>query len=146
MKLNKKTRTLPSVTTSSLPDIIFMLLFFFMVVTVLKTSTEQVAIDIPETEFRKKIKTETNHIYVFIGYVPNSRDMHIQINEKLISSDKIEEAIAMISRSKTLSDKEKIQVHLKADKHAQMKLINDVKKALRRNQIYKLNYLVEVVL
>ena len=47
----KKTGALPPISTASLPDIVFMLLFFFMVVTVLRESNLLVMQRLPKGDF-----------------------------------------------------------------------------------------------
>ena len=54
----KKSSELPAISTASLPDIVFMLLFFFMVVTVLRDSDLLVENKLPKADQVEKLKKE----------------------------------------------------------------------------------------
>ena len=63
----KKTKTKEEIPTASLPDIIFMLLIFFMVTTVLRETTVQVRPLLPKAEALTKIDQKRLVTYIYIG-------------------------------------------------------------------------------
>ena len=88
-KFNKKKDSgLPQVNTASLPDIVFMLLFFFMTVTVMKDSTIKVENVLPNASETKKLEKKDRVIYIYVGK-PTSEyqrvfgsEPKIQLNDK----------------------------------------------------------------
>ena len=86
----KKNKGTPEVSTASLPDIVFMLLFFFMTVTVMKDDALKVANDLPNATEIKKLEKKDRLITVYIG-TPSERfqntlgtEPRIQIDDKFI--------------------------------------------------------------
>ena len=67
----KKSGELPPVSTASLPDIVFMLLFFFMTVTVMKDSSLKVVNVLPNANEIKKLEKKDRVVY--IGIIPKLR-------------------------------------------------------------------------
>ena len=62
----KKSGDLPAISTASLPDIVFMLLFFFMVVTVLRDSNLMVQQKLPKGDQVEKLKKDRS-IFIYAG-------------------------------------------------------------------------------
>jgi len=84
-KFRRKRKESPEVSTASLPDIIFMLLFFFMTVTVLRTASAQVKVELPETSEAAKINHEASEFNIYIGEESIGDNPKFQINEYLLS-------------------------------------------------------------
>ncbi len=91
-KFNKKKGSeLPAVNTASLPDIVFMLLFFFMTVTVMKDSTIKVENTLPNASETKKLEKKDRVIYIYVGKpTPEYQKVFgtepkIQLNDKFSS-------------------------------------------------------------
>ena len=57
----------PGISTASLPDIVFMLLFFFMVTTVMRETTIMVKQSMPEATEIKKLEKKSLVSYIYIG-------------------------------------------------------------------------------
>lgn len=129
MKIKKKTEISSDIPTASMPDIIFMLLIFFMVTTVLREFSG-LPIDLPKAKRIEKLKSKrhTSHIWV-------SKDGLISIEDKLYEA----EAIKHIMYDKRVEDP-KIVISLKADERARMGLISEVHSQLRKADALKLNY------
>ena len=64
MDINKKTKSKSTVSTASLPDIIFMLLIFFMVTTVMKTF-DGLKVQDPSAKKIEKLENRKNVIYIW---------------------------------------------------------------------------------
>ena len=129
MKFSRKTKLSSEIPTSSMPDIIFMLLIFFMVTTVLREYSG-LPVNIPKAERIEKLKGKrhTSHIWV-------SKDGLISINDRLFAV----EDVAKIMYDKRVSDPLVI-VSLKADEEAKMELISSIHEELREADALKLNY------
>jgi|TARA_B100000073_G_scaffold328473_1_gene315055 biopolymer transport protein ExbD len=129
MKFSRKTKLSSEIPTSSMPDIIFMLLIFFMVTTVLREYSG-LPVNIPKAEKIEKLKGKrhTSHIWV-------SKEGLISINDRLFAV----EDVAKIMYDKRVSDP-LVVVSLKADEEAKMELISSIHEELREADALKLNY------
>ena len=129
---------MPGLNTAALPDLIFTVLFFFMIVTHMRSVPMKVKYQVPSgTEITKLVKKSTV-TYIYIGKV--SEDTRIQLNDKLATVADIE-VYVKAERSRMQSEDMKRQVvSIKADRETDMKVITQVKQALRRANAYTINY------
>lgn len=142
----KKTTNTPEVSTASLPDIVFMLLFFFMTVTVMKDDTLKVANELPNAIEIKKLEKKDRIITVYIGK-PEERfeemlgkEPKIQVADKFVSIANFGSVILEEINKKPEHLRSYITISLKIDKTASMGLISDVKQELRKINALKINY------
>ena len=91
----KKGKGGQKINTASLPDIVFMLLFFFMVSTTMRETEVQVRVTVPEASEVKKLEKKSLVSYIYIGRpVAHVARMYgteplIQLNDKLVSEEGI---------------------------------------------------------
>ncbi len=142
----KSGKGLPAINTASLPDIVFMLLFFFMVTTVMKEVDLKVNIHVPNATEAKKLEKKSLVSYIYIGK-PAQRfqklfgtEPRIQLNDQLMQVKDVEDFIAQERDSMNESDQSKMSVSLKVDENTKMGVVTDVKQALRRASALKINY------
>ena len=133
MKFKRKSKIESKIATSSMPDIIFMLLIFFMVTTVLREYSG-LQISLPKAERIEKLesKRHTAHIWV-------SKDGLISIEDKLFKSN----AIRHVMYEKRASDP-RLTVSLKADLAVRMEVISTIHNELRKADALRLNYSTKV--
>ena len=133
MKFKRKSNIESKISTSSMPDIIFMLLIFFMVTTVLREYSG-LPISLPKAERIEKLesKRHTAHIWV-------SKDGLISIEDKLFSEDDVRH----VMYEKRAADPQ-LTVSLKADLAARMETISKIHNELRKADALKLNYSTKV--
>ncbi len=133
MKFKRKSNIESKISTSSMPDIIFMLLIFFMVTTVLREYSG-LPISLPKAERIEKLesKRHTAHIWV-------SKDGLISIEDKLFKSD----AVRHVMYEKRASDPQ-LTVSLKADLAARMDIVSGIHNELRKADALRLNYSTKV--
>ena len=133
MKFKRKSSIESKISTSSMPDIIFMLLIFFMVTTVLREYSG-LPISLPKAQRIEKLesKRHTAHIWV-------SKDGLISIEDKLFNEDDVRH----IMYEKRASDPQ-LTVSLKADLAARMETISNIHNELRKADALKLNYSTKV--
>lgn len=112
-----------------MPDIIFMLLIFFMVTTVLRTY-EGLNVFLPQARKIERLETKRHVSYIFL-----SKDGLISIDDKIIAMENVKH----IMYEKRVADPQ-LTASLKADKNAQMRLINNLHMELREADALKLNY------
>lgn len=142
----KKSNHTPEISTASLPDIVFMLLFFFMTVTVMKNDTLIVANELPNATEIKKLEKKDRIITVYIGKPQEPFDVmlgdepKIQVNKKFVSIENFGSVMLSNINEKPEHLRPFITVSLKVDKSASMGLISDVKEELRKINALKINY------
>ena len=136
----------PGISTASLPDIVFMLLFFFMVTTVMRETTIMVKQTMPEATEIKKLEKKSLVSYIYVGspvermqgtYGTKAR---IQLNDAFAN---VEDIPQYINAERAERDEKEIPfmtASIKADKDTKMGLIGDVKLQLRKAQALKINY------
>lgn len=129
MKFSRKTKISSEIPTSSMPDIIFMLLIFFMVTTVLREYSG-LPVNIPKAEKIEKLKGKRHTAHIWV-----SKEGLVSINDRLFAV----EDVARIMYDKRVSDPQVI-VSLKADEEAKMGLISSIHEELREADALKLNY------
>ena len=129
MRFEAKTKASSQIPTASMPDIIFMLLIFFMVTTVLR-EYEGLNVFLPQAKKIERLETKRHVSYVFV-----SKDGLISIDDKIIPV----ENIRSVMYEKRVADPQ-ITVSLKADKNAIMKLVNSIHNELREADALKVNY------
>jgi biopolymer transport protein ExbD len=131
---------------ASLPDLIFTVLFFFMIVTHMRSVEPKVKYKVPQgTELEKLVKKQAVS-YIYIGTpIPDLQskygsETYIQLNDKLTTVSEIENYIKSERKRMTPEDAQRMTVSIKADEHTDVGIISDVKLALRRAGAYVINY------
>lgn len=143
--MRKRKKNMPEVSTASLPDIIFMLLFFFMVVTVLRKDQSSMFYDIPETAHNTKIEQSKHAAYLYVGKLKGMNEYSIQVNDRFVSIDDLENMFLSLIADPEV-DISTFEITLKADKSVPMKLIRAMKLSMRKAGIKHLYYLSEKLL
>lgn len=141
-KKNSK-RESGAISTASLPDIVFMLLFFFMVATVLRTEEEMVKVVRPEASEIYKIEKKHLIRYVNIGIPMDRRygtEPIMQLNDAFSSPDLIQDWVSTERLTLAEAEQSKMWVSLKVDKDTKMGIVTDVKQELRKASALKVLY------
>lgn len=142
-KFNKKSNTSQEIPTASLPDIIFMLLFFFMVTTVLRETTINVHQRIPGATELRKLQRKSLVSYLYIGKPKISNfgvEPLIQANDVFIAVDDIVLWVSQEKDKLSEVERDQITIALKVDREVKMGLIGDVQMELRQVNARKLMY------
>jgi biopolymer transport protein ExbD len=131
MKFEKKrASTKQSIPTASLPDIVFMLLLFFMVTTTLREVDVLVSFRLPEAKAIEKIENKRLVSYVWVG-----QDGRIQLNDSITQMADIQKI--MYAKRVALPN---VIVSLRIDKSSQMGIVTDVQQELRKASCLRINY------
>ncbi|WP_460220096.1 ExbD/TolR family protein [Psychroserpens sp. MEBiC05023] len=145
---SKKDNALPAVNTASLPDIVFMLLFFFMVVTVMREDTLLIENRLPLADQVEKLEKKYPISYIYAGkpargYEKFGTEARLQLNDKFADIGEIQ-AFINAERSALLSEDliPYMTVSLKVDREANMGIVGDIKQELREANALKINYSV----
>ena len=136
----------PAINTASLPDIVFMLLFFFMVSTTMKEVDMKVSISPAQASELVKLERKELVTFVYVG-IPSKAfqslygtEPRIQLNDQFATVKDIQSYIAQARDNMKESDQAKMIVSIKADKKCPMGVITDIKQALRKAAALKINY------
>ena len=142
----KKQAQLPAISTASLPDIVFILLFFFMTVTTIKNQELLVENSLPFANETEELNKTDRIIEIFVGPSKLERSssgeaiVQIQIDDRLVDINEIgHQAIIALNRIPEHLRKVAI-VAIKADSKVKMGVITDIKEQLRNVNLLKINY------
>lgn len=143
-KFKKARKNMEQINTSALPDIIFMLLFFFMVTTVLREQDILVEQKIPQSSQLQKLQNKTLISYIFIGKPKNTSlygsEPRVQANDVLISTPEIVQWVNQERDKLAEADRGSITISMKVDKDVKMGPISDVQTELRNADARKVLY------
>ena len=134
---NKGKAEMPELNTSSLPDLIFSILFFFMIVTSMREVELKVEFKTPQGTELEKLERKSLVSNIYIGKPTREyraklgTQSRIQLNDKFADVSHIREYIQDERASLAERDKPYMKVSIKADKDTQMGVITDVKMELR---------------
>ena len=142
----KGNKELPAISTASLPDVIFMILFFFMVSTTMREQEVLVRYRLPNATEVQKLEKKSLVSYVNIG-VPVSHMQakygsapRIQLNDTFKTAKDIGDFIGAERDQLNEADRAQMTVSIKADQYTKMGIITDVKQELRRANALKISY------
>ena len=131
MKFEKKrASSKQNIPTASLPDIVFMLLLFFMVTTTLREVDVLVSFRLPEAKAIEKIENKRLVSYVWVG-----QDGRIQLNDSITQLTDIQKI--MYAKRVALPN---VIVSLRIDKSSQMGIVTDIQQELRKASCLRINY------
>jgi biopolymer transport protein ExbD len=143
-KFKKKTQVKQEIPTSSMPDVVFMLLFFFMVTTELRETSIEVKQGIPRATQLRKLMRKSLVANLYIGEPTKpalyGKEPKIQADDVFIEPKDI---IRWVNEKKSElpeNEREQITVSLKVDRDAKRGLISDVEIELRKANARKLLY------
>ena len=142
----KRGKSSPAISTASLPDIIFMLLFFFMVVTVMRDSTIKVQLNTPYASELTKLEKKSLVNFLFIGKPQPQYQATYGTSPRLQLGDKfadLSEIPLFLEKHKgTVPEVQQpgITSSLKIDGEVTMGIVTDVKTELRKANQLKVNY------
>ncbi len=126
----KRASVKQEIPTTSMPDIVFMLLMFFMVITTLREYTLLVDFKLPEAKALEKIENKRLIQYIWVG-----KNGKIQINDSLVKLNEIEPM--MYTKRQTMPN---VIVSLRIDKGADMGEVTDIQQELRKASALRINY------
>ncbi len=137
----------PKISTASLPDVIFMLLFFFMVTTVMRDVELKIKLKLPQDiSEAKKIEKKSLVSYIYVGE-PKPQfqkifgtEPRIQLNDAFAKLSDIQSFIEKERAARPESDVPFLTTSLKVDVNTKMGIITDIKQELRKANALKINY------
>ena len=146
-KFNKKKNAeVPAVNTASLPDIVFMLLFFFMVATVMRDDELQIENQLPKANQVEKLAEKKKVVTIYIGKPsPNFAKQYgvtevIQLGDKISPISDVQTYVNTKRNAMDEDDKDEMMLSLKVDQNSQVGILTDVKQELRDAMALKISY------
>ncbi len=134
---------MPALNTASMPDLVFAILFFFMVTTTMRSETLMVKMKLPNASEVQKLEKKSLVTYINIGPAMDARfgtGTQMQLNDKFAEVADIQDYIAQEKASMNEADQQLMTVSIKADEETRMQYISDVKQALREAYALKISY------
>ncbi|MEQ8623656.1 MAG: biopolymer transporter ExbD [Vicingaceae bacterium] len=142
----KKSGGQPAISTASLPDIVFMLLFFFMVTTVMREVTLKVKVVTPKATEINKLERKSLVSYIYIGEPIKALQGQfgtadrIQLNDAFATKRDIIPYVEAERENTNPAEVPMMTFSLKVDKESEMGIVTDVKQELRQANALKINY------
>jgi biopolymer transport protein ExbD len=142
-KFKKKAEVKQEIPTSSMPDVVFMLLFFFMVTTEMRKDTLEVKNVMPQAGQLRKLERKTLVSNLYIGQPTKPEygtEEKIQANDAFITTDGIIQWVELEKSKLKEEEREQITIAIKGDKEAKRGIIADVETELRKGNARKVLY------
>lgn len=130
----RNNREVPGLNLAALPDLIFTVLFFFMIVTHMRHDDVKVRYEVPAGTEVQKLQQKSAVINVYVSA------SQIQVNSQVTDIDHLAGLIEAERKKLSGENAERLTVSLKADRHTPMGVIADVKEALQRSFALRINY------
>jgi biopolymer transport protein ExbD len=151
-KFKKKVQTKQEIPTSSMPDVVFMLLFFFMVTTKMRETSINVEQKMPQATQLKKLVKKSLVSYLYIGAPKKAdefgKEPKIQANDVFIDTKNIVQWVNSEKSKQDEVDRDALTISLKVDVDSKRGLIADVETELRkanaRRVLYSANQKLEL--
>ena len=150
MRIKRREHTIPSLNLAAMPDLIFTVLFFFMIVTHTRNVTPLVRYETPQGTELSKPKGKQPQLYIYVGSqaVSSSKisekqgdlPMKIQVNNRFVEPEQLAAAIEKEKMNFSATERNALTASLKADRHTPMQVIMQIKQALREAGISRINY------
>ena len=139
-------KEVPAMSQGSLSDIVFMLLFFFMVTTQMRETENKVQVKTPSASEVVKLERKDLNSYINVGQPIKSlqaqygTEARIQLNDSFKTTDDIRDFVAAERESMSEGDRQFMTVSIRADQDVRMGIITDIKQELRRCSALKIMY------
>jgi biopolymer transport protein ExbD len=143
-KFSKKSQASANINTGSLPDIIFMLLFFFMVTTRMRDTSIMVEQKLPSASQLQEIEQKSLVSYIYVGKPKEpgkfGTEPRVQVNDNFIATNEIPQFVEQEKAKLPEAERDMIWMSLKVDNESKMGVLTDVKFQLREANALKINY------
>ena len=140
------TKELPPISTASLPDIVFMLLFFFMVSTTMREVTLKVKLTVPAATELSKLEKKSLVSYIYVG-PPHQQyqsifgsEPRVQLNDQFAKVSDIPDYITAEREARDEAEVPFMITSLKVDEYTKMGIVTDIKQELRKAAALHINY------
>lgn len=144
IKIRRRRHEVPALNTASLPDLIFTVLFFFIIVTHMREETVQVKYKVPDGEELAKVGRKSSVIHLYIGK-PLARTVaggyRLQLGNRIVTLSQLVDYVSDLRGRMQQEDAVQMTVAISADKDVDMQTVMDVKQALRQANVQRITYI-----
>ena len=136
-------KEVPQVSTSSLPDIVYMLIFFFMITTTMRDVELRVKTALPKATEIAKLEKKALVSSIYIGPPRDPRlgtESRIQLNDQFARPEDIADWVLQEREARNEADRPFLTTALKVHKETRMGIVTDVKQELRKVGAFRINY------
>ena len=139
-------KELPPISTASLPDIVFMLLFFFMVSTTMREVTLNIKVKLPEATELSKLEKKSLVSYIYVGEPLRQFQAvfgiapRIQLNDQFANVSDIQDYVIAEREARDEMEQKFMITSLKIDENTKMGIVTDIKQELRKSAALHINY------
>ena len=143
----QRSHDIPALNTASLPDLMFTILFFFMLVTQMRKITVKVKYRVPQGTELTRLTKKTTTSYIYVGKQMNdlgeveSDSTSIQLNDKIVQMAEIKNYLLKERQDMDAIDKKQMMVSIRGDKDTRMGIMIDIKQTLRESNVLNVNYI-----
>ena len=130
----------PGLNTSSLPDLIFTVLFFFMIVTHMRQADLKVRFRQPQGTHLTRLTKKSTVMHVYIGTQPGRMGTVIQVNDKVTDPQGVADYVSAERDRMSPEDRQRMTVSIKADRRTPMAVITQVKQSLQQAAVKRISY------
>ena len=146
--MKRPRRIMPGLNTAAMPDLVFTVLFFFMIVTHLREVPVKLSFQTPKAHRLDRLAKKSTVSYIYIGRLMDANgmpdktegEMLMQLNDKFASPKQIGEYIKQERARMAGEDLTKMTVSIHADRHTPMALIGEVKRQLQQANALRIHY------
>lgn len=145
-RFRRRKREMPGLNLASMPDLVFTVLFFFMIVTHMRQDDVKVRFVVPQGTELEKAEHRGSIVHVYIGHPTDSHgqtltnETRIQVNSRVVTVAQLPKAIARERDAMSAEDRQHMVVSILADRDTDMGLVSDVKQALRQAGALRIHY------
>ena len=140
-------REMPELNTASLPDLVFAILFFFMMVTTMRETELKIQVRVPNGTELQKLEKKSLITFIYVGR-PSSPELQakmgneprLQLNNQIAEVSEVGAYIGQEKASMREEDQPFMTTSIKGDFETNMGIITDLKQALRDAYALKINY------
>jgi len=143
-KFNKgEKKGMPELNTSSLPDLVFSILFFFMTITHMREDTAIVIVNTPQASEIVKLENKSCVTTILVGKPKDKKrgvESLLQFNDDFLDMENVVPKMTQQRQSMKEADQPKMQISMKIDKETKMGVVTELKTELRKAQCLKISY------
>ena len=149
---------MPGLNTASMPDLIFTVLFFFMIATHARDITPKVKVVVPLGQLAERATHRSAVVQVLIGNSGNAATVEqktqgrevsdfshwqVQVENEIVSIGDVGKAILQARNHLSEEDQSRMTVAIRADRQTPYGAVSRVKNELRKCGVYDIRYIVD---
>lgn len=140
MKIKRHRHSIPALNMAALPDLIFTVLFFFMVVTHMRQNAEHLKYVNPQGTNLSTLMKKSSLIHLYIGKASDGK-WHIQVGDRVVTKEQVCAAVEDEIHKLPSESQDNVTAALRIDQNAPMELVKELKAQLRMAEVQRICYI-----